>query len=215
MRTASVGLEEVVLLFIWNLGTPKFIYEFIKQLNSYMKKSYEFLGYMNSYMNSYIWIHIRGVTWDSSRTVVVIKLRWTSALHMNSFMTILHDYMNSLSTLSLVINIVNSGVFASLKTNYCSNFAHLKTNRASRRDSTRKKGKEPSTPRNPQESVQAREKVQRQHLLLLCKMLQKACMTMLWQNLMPLVLIARKKLKRRKRAWGPSQTKMALGPVNM
>ena len=40
--------------FIWNLGTPEFIYEFMKHMISYMKKSYEFIGYMNSYMNSYI-----------------------------------------------------------------------------------------------------------------------------------------------------------------
>ena len=39
---------------IWNLGTPEFIYEFMKHKNSYMKKSYEFIGYMISYMNSYI-----------------------------------------------------------------------------------------------------------------------------------------------------------------
>ena len=39
---------------IWNLGTPKFIYEFMKHMNSYLKKSYEFIVYMNSYMNSYM-----------------------------------------------------------------------------------------------------------------------------------------------------------------
>ena len=39
---------------MWNLGTPEFIYEFMKHMNSYMKKSYEFIVYMNSYMNSYV-----------------------------------------------------------------------------------------------------------------------------------------------------------------
>ena len=40
---------------MWNLGTPEFIYEFMKHTNSYMNKSYEFIGYMDSYMNSYIY----------------------------------------------------------------------------------------------------------------------------------------------------------------
>ena len=39
---------------IWNLDTPEFIHEFMKHMNSHMKKSYEFICYMNSYMNSYI-----------------------------------------------------------------------------------------------------------------------------------------------------------------
>ena len=39
---------------IWNLGTPEFLYEFMKHMNSYMKKSYEFICYLNSYMNSYM-----------------------------------------------------------------------------------------------------------------------------------------------------------------
>ena len=43
-----------IIMDIWNLGTPAFIYEFMKSINSYMKKSYEFIVYMNSYMNSYI-----------------------------------------------------------------------------------------------------------------------------------------------------------------
>ena len=50
---------------IWNLGTPKFIYEFMNSWNiciHILKKSYEFIVYMNSYMNSLniiiIWIHI-------------------------------------------------------------------------------------------------------------------------------------------------------------
>ena len=47
-------LHLLCALFIWNLGTPEFIYEFMKYMNSYMKKSYEFIGYMNSHMNSYI-----------------------------------------------------------------------------------------------------------------------------------------------------------------
>ena len=42
---------------IWNLGTPEFIYEFMKHMNSFMKKSYEFIVYMNSYMNSYEFIY--------------------------------------------------------------------------------------------------------------------------------------------------------------
>ena len=41
--------------FIWNLGT---IYEFMKHMNSYMKKTCEFIVYMNSYMNPHMWIHI-------------------------------------------------------------------------------------------------------------------------------------------------------------
>ena len=41
-------------LCIWNLGTPEFIYKFMKDMHSYMKKLYEFMVYMNSYMNSYI-----------------------------------------------------------------------------------------------------------------------------------------------------------------
>ena len=45
--------------FIWNLGISKFIYEFMKHINSYMKRSDEFIVYMNLYMYSYefIWIH--------------------------------------------------------------------------------------------------------------------------------------------------------------
>ena len=43
-RTQAVNL---VINIIWNLGTPEFIYEFMKHMNSYMKKSYE---YMNSYI---------------------------------------------------------------------------------------------------------------------------------------------------------------------
>ena len=43
-RRKCAGMSEV----IWNLGTPEFIYEFMKHMNSYMKKSYEFIGYMNS-----------------------------------------------------------------------------------------------------------------------------------------------------------------------
>ena len=61
------------IITIWNLGTPEFIYEFMKHMTSYMKK---FIGYMNSCMNSYIWIHI----------------------HMNSYMKWLYEfivYMNS------------------------------------------------------------------------------------------------------------------------
>ena len=44
---------------IWNLGTPKFMYEFMKHMNSYMKKTYEFIVCVNSYMNSkYEFIYI-------------------------------------------------------------------------------------------------------------------------------------------------------------
>ena len=32
---------------ICNIGTPEFMYEFMKHMNSYMKKSYEFIVYMN------------------------------------------------------------------------------------------------------------------------------------------------------------------------
>ena len=39
---------------VWNLDTPEFIYEFMKHMNSYIKKSYEFIVYMNSYMNPYV-----------------------------------------------------------------------------------------------------------------------------------------------------------------
>ena len=43
-----------IVLYNWNLGTPKFINEFMKHLNSYMKKSYEFIVDMNLYMNPHI-----------------------------------------------------------------------------------------------------------------------------------------------------------------
>ena len=41
-------------MYIWNLGKPEFIYEFMKHMNSYMKESYEFIDDMNLYRNSYI-----------------------------------------------------------------------------------------------------------------------------------------------------------------
>ena len=52
-----------IVLYNWNLGTPKFINEFMKHLNSYMKKSYECIDlyefiyefiYMNSYTHQFI-----------------------------------------------------------------------------------------------------------------------------------------------------------------
>ena len=63
---------------IWNLGTPEFIYEFMKHMNSCMKKSYEFIGYMNSYMNSYIWIHIHMNSYNH---------------YMNSYMKWLYEFI--------------------------------------------------------------------------------------------------------------------------
>ena len=55
MIAAAVASDaERVVIDIWNLGTPEFMYEFMKHMNSYMKKSYEFIVYMNSYMNSNI-----------------------------------------------------------------------------------------------------------------------------------------------------------------
>ena len=53
--TAQIAIKMLYLpklRVIWNLGTPEFIYEFMKHTNSNMKKSYEFLVCMNSYMNS-------------------------------------------------------------------------------------------------------------------------------------------------------------------
>ena len=66
------------VIFIWNLGTPEFIYVSMKHMNSYMKKSYEFIVYMNSYMNSYIWIHIHMNSYNH---------------YMNSYMKWLYEFI--------------------------------------------------------------------------------------------------------------------------
>ena len=46
----SQAQADTVSTNIWNLVTPEFIYEFMKHMHSYMKKSYEFIDYMNSYI---------------------------------------------------------------------------------------------------------------------------------------------------------------------
>ena len=61
-------LMETYPLHIWNFGTPEFIYEFMKHMNSYMKKSYEFIVYMNSYMNSYYQIYYIRIIYMNSYT---------------------------------------------------------------------------------------------------------------------------------------------------
>ena len=45
------------VVVIWNLDTQEFIYEFMKHMNSNMKKLHEFIGYIyiyiyNDHMNS-------------------------------------------------------------------------------------------------------------------------------------------------------------------
>ena len=55
MATNGHGVQFLHISHIWNLGTPKFIYEFIKHTNSYMKKSYEFVVSMNSYTYEFIY----------------------------------------------------------------------------------------------------------------------------------------------------------------
>ena len=41
--SVSTQCQLVSTSIIWNLGTPEFIYEFMKHRNSYMKKSNEFI----------------------------------------------------------------------------------------------------------------------------------------------------------------------------
>ena len=71
------------IITIWNLGTPEFIYEFMKHMTSYMKK---FIGYMNSCMNSYIWIHIHMNSY----------MKWLSEfiVYMNSYMNWSYEIMS-------------------------------------------------------------------------------------------------------------------------
>ena len=40
---------------IWKLGTPEFIHELIKRMNSYMKKSCEFIVYMNHMLYEFVY----------------------------------------------------------------------------------------------------------------------------------------------------------------
>ena len=94
------------------LGTPEFIYEFMKHMNSYIKKSYEFIVYMDSYMNSYIWIHIHMnsynhymnsyMKWLYEFIYIWIHIwneymnSWVyEFMYMNSNVWILNSYMNS------------------------------------------------------------------------------------------------------------------------
>ena len=74
---------------VW-LGTPIFIYEFMKHMNShmnsYMKKSCEFMSYMNSSMNSYIWIHIH--------MNLYMKWSYEFIVYMNSYMKWSYEFMS-------------------------------------------------------------------------------------------------------------------------
>ena len=73
---------------IWKLGTPKFIHEVMKHMNSYMKKSYEFIIYMNSYVNSYTYEFIWSLYEFIDEMIIWIQIL------LNSYMKWLYEFMS-------------------------------------------------------------------------------------------------------------------------
>ena len=85
-----LNLCKIFLLFLLKyksgtLVTPKFIYDFMNHINSYMRWSYKFIGYMNSHMKSYIWIH---------NIWILMIISYEFIVYMNSYMKWSHEWIH-------------------------------------------------------------------------------------------------------------------------